>query len=94
MKTPPVRYARSGDASIAYQAFGEGPIDLALVQGPVSAIELLWEQPRAVGFLTRLGSFARVVLHDRRGTGSSDPVDHPPTVDEQADDLIACWPLN
>ena len=89
MRTPPVRYARSGDASIAYQAFGVGPIDLALVQGPISASEMLWEQPRAVAFLNRLASFARVVLHDRRGTGSSDPVDHPPTVDQQAEDLIA-----
>jgi class 3 adenylate cyclase len=28
-------------------------------------------------------------MHDRRGTGSSDPADRPPTVDEQAEDLIA-----
>src|SRR4051812_29910089 len=64
-------------------------MDLALVQGPISASEMLWEQPRAVAFFDRLGSFARVVLHDRRGTGASDPVERPPTVDEQAADLIA-----
>ena len=86
MRTPPVRYARNGDASIAYQVFGDGPIDLALVQGPISACEMLWEQPRAVAFFNRLASFARVVLHDRRGTGSSDPAEHPPSVDEQAED--------
>jgi class 3 adenylate cyclase len=89
VRTPPVRYARNGDASIAYQSFGDGPIDLALVQGPISSCEMLWEQPRAVAFFNRLASFARVVLHDRRGTGSSDPAEHPPTVDEQAEDLIA-----
>src|SRR4051794_25112771 len=86
---PPVRYARSGDAAIAYQAAGKGPLDVALVAGPVSAIELLWDQPRAVAFLNRIESFSRLVLHDRRGCGSSDPVDHPPAVEEQAEDLLA-----
>lgn len=50
---------------------------------------MLWEHPRGARFLGHLASFSRLVLHDRRGTGASDPVDHPPTVDEQAEDLIA-----
>ena len=89
VESPPVRFARSGDARIACQVVGDGPLDVALVMGPVSSIELLWENPRASGFLRRMASFSRLILHDRRGTGSSDPVDHPPTVDEQANDLLA-----
>src|SRR4051794_1334137 len=89
VQAPQVRYARNGDGSVAYQVLGDGPLDVALVAGPVSAIELLWDQPRAVSFFTRLASFSRLVIHDRRGCGSSDPVDHPPTVEEQAEDLIA-----
>ena len=89
MDAPAVHYARSGDARIAYQVIGDGPLDVALVGGPVSAIELLWDQPRAVDFLTRIASFGRVVMHDRRGCGSSDPVDHPPTVEALAEDLLA-----
>ena len=30
---PEVRYARSGDVSIAYQVFGEGDLNLVLVPG-------------------------------------------------------------
>ena len=39
------RYAKSGDVHIAYQVVGEGPVDLVLVQGWVSNVELLWEDP-------------------------------------------------
>ena len=33
--------------------------------------------------------FARIITFDRRGTGLSDPVDRPPTIDQQMDDLDA-----
>ena len=55
---PPVRYARSGDLSIAYQVTGDGPIDLVLISGFVSHLEKDWEEPRHAHFLERLGSIA------------------------------------
>lgn len=33
MEVPETRYAKSGDASIAYQVFGEGAVDLVFVVG-------------------------------------------------------------
>ena len=42
--TPETRYARSGEVSIAYQVFGNGPLDLVLVPGWISNIEVFWEQ--------------------------------------------------
>ena len=33
------KYARSGDVHIAYQAFGQGPINLVMVPGFVSNVE-------------------------------------------------------
>ena len=42
-RAAPIRYARSGDVSIAYQVTGEGPIDLVLVPGFFSHLELDWE---------------------------------------------------
>lgn len=33
MSTAKTRYAKSGEVHIAYQAVGEGPVDLVLVQG-------------------------------------------------------------
>jgi pimeloyl-ACP methyl ester carboxylesterase len=71
---PETRYARSGDAAIAYQVFGNGPIDLVFAPGFVSNIELGWSIPRRGEFLRALAEFARVIQFDKRGTGMSDPV--------------------
>ena len=40
---PETKYARSGDVHIAYQVFGEGDLDLVLVPGFVTHVELIWE---------------------------------------------------
>src|SRR5205085_376925 len=71
---PKTRYAKSGGVSIAYQVFGEGPLDLVFVPGFVSNVEFYWEVPNLRHLLERLASFARVVIWDKRGTGQSDPV--------------------
>lgn len=89
MDTPEVRYARSGDVSIAYQVFGEGDVDLVIAHGFFSHIEVDWEWPPFARFLKRLGSFARVVLFDKRGTGLSDPMEGAPTLEERVDDIRA-----
>ena len=86
---PTTRYAKSGDASIAYQVCGEGDCNLVLVGGPASHLDLEWENPIAERALERLGSFANVIRFDRRGTGLSDPVAEPPTLEQQIDDLRA-----
>ncbi|HEV3234448.1 MAG TPA: alpha/beta hydrolase, partial [Candidatus Dormibacteraeota bacterium] len=86
---PETRYAKSGDVSIAYKVVGEGPIDLVIVPGWVSHVEVVWEEPQAAAFLRRLGEFSRLVIFDKRGTGLSDPVAHVPHVDERMDDIRA-----
>lgn len=83
----PIRtqYAKSGRAHIAYQVLGEGPLDLVLVHGWFSHLELLWEQPAAARSLRRLASFSRLILFHKRGTGLSDPVpvDQLPTLEQR-----------
>jgi pimeloyl-ACP methyl ester carboxylesterase len=88
---PPVHYALSGNVNIAYQVVGSGPIDLVFVMGWVSHLEYFWKEPRFARFLTRLGSMARLILFDKRGTGRSDPVpvSQLPTLDERLDDVRA-----
>src|SRR5437773_11857849 len=71
MLHPDTRYARSGPVSIAYQVVGEGTIDLVLVPGFVSHVEVAWEEPRLARFLTRLGSFSR--MHPPSCTAESGP---------------------
>ena len=40
------RYARNGSASIAFQTFGSGPLDLVLGLGWLSNLDAVWEEPR------------------------------------------------
>jgi class 3 adenylate cyclase len=83
------RYARCGEARVAYQVIGDGPQDLVMVPGFVSNVEYMWELPGVPAVLDRLASYARVIIWDKRGTGLSDPVVGTPTLDERMDDLVA-----
>jgi len=89
MAMPVTRYAKSGDVHVAYQVFGKGPINLVFVPGFVSHIENYWEHPDLARWLLRLGSFARVAMFDKRGTGLSDPVAEVPSLDQRMDDARA-----
>jgi pimeloyl-ACP methyl ester carboxylesterase len=89
MSTPPTRYAKSGDASIAYQVVGDGPIDLVLVLGFATHLELQWDSPPLARFFERISSFSRMIVFDKRGTGLSDPVADVPTLEERIDDVRA-----
>ena len=84
---PETRYAKSGDVHVAYQAFGEGSIDLVFV--PISNIEHYWDDPSHARWLNRLARFARVISFDKRGTGLSDRVDTMPGMDQRMDDVRA-----
>jgi class 3 adenylate cyclase len=86
---PETRYARSGDVGIAYQEYGEGEMDLVLAFPFLSHLDLMWENPALSRFLRRLGSFARVLVFDRRGVGLSDPAAGAPTLEERMDDVRA-----
>ena len=86
---PETRYARSSGLSIAYQVLGDGPLDLLLVHGFVSHLDVAWEEPHLSQFLNRLASFSRLILFDKRGTGLSDPVGEPPTFAERMADIRA-----
>jgi pimeloyl-ACP methyl ester carboxylesterase/class 3 adenylate cyclase len=89
-KAPPeTRYAKSGDVNIAYQVVGDGPLDLVFVMGWVTHLEYFWKEPSFARFLRRLGSFSRLILFDKRGTGLSDRVAALPTLEERMDDVRA-----
>jgi len=86
---PKTRYAKSGNVHIAYQAFGNGDVDLVFVPGFVSNIEVYWDEPHFARWLRKLASFARVITFDKRGTGLSDRLEVLPTMDERMDDVRA-----
>lgn len=86
---PETRYARSGEVNIAYQEIGDGPIDLVYMPGFISHVELSWRLPGRGEFLEALGSFARVIQLDKRGTGLSDRVRDLPTLETRIADVCA-----
>ena len=86
---PPVRYARSAELNIAYQVTGDGPIDVVLISGFVSHLEKDWEEPRHARYLERLGSMARLIRFDKRGTGLSDRPPGLPDLETRMDDVRA-----
>jgi class 3 adenylate cyclase len=86
---PKTRYARSGEARIAYQVFGEGAFDLVVAPGFVSNVEHLWEIPGVPAIFERFASYARVIIWDKRGTGLSDPVTGLPPLEQRMDDMLA-----
>src|SRR5439155_19247338 len=64
---PPIRYAADGDIHLAYCTLGDGPLDLVLVHGSMTNLEVLWDIPEYRGYCERLASFARVICFDKRG---------------------------
>ena len=42
---PQTRYAKGPEGDVAYQVVGDGPIDLVVVPGWFSHIDLQWDDP-------------------------------------------------
>ena len=57
---------------IAYQVLGQGELDIVVVPGLISHLDLWWEDPYAARFFRRLASLGRLIMFDKRDTGLSD----------------------
>jgi class 3 adenylate cyclase/pimeloyl-ACP methyl ester carboxylesterase len=84
-----IRYARSGELSIAYQVIGDGPVKIVIVPGFISNLEMMPDAYPYAPLLERLGSIGRCILFDKRGTGLSDRVLGFGSLEERADDIRA-----
>jgi len=89
MELPDTLFATGPEGLIAYQVFGQGAIDLLFIPPWIWDIDAMWDEPRIERFLTRLASFSRVIMFDKRGTGVSDPVPLGalPTLEQWTDDI-------
>lgn len=86
---PETRYVDVGGRGLAYQVFGDGPVDIVVAPGYISHLDLNWSMPSVVHFYRRLSSMGRVIVYDKAGTGLSDPPLSVPSVDDRAGDLLA-----
>jgi predicted ATPase/pimeloyl-ACP methyl ester carboxylesterase len=84
-----IRYARSGAVNVAYEVTGGGPIDIVLVPGFVSHLEVDWEDARSAAFFDRIGRTGRLIRFDKRGTGLSDRPPDLPDLETRMDDVRA-----
>jgi pimeloyl-ACP methyl ester carboxylesterase len=82
-------YAPCGDLSLAYQVFGDGPVELVFAGSFVSHVELFWTLPEFEAFFEQLSTFCRVLVFDKAGVGLSDPVPKVRTLDDRAAEIEA-----
>jgi class 3 adenylate cyclase len=88
---PDTRYTKTADGvHLAYQVFGEGPLDLVVLPGSWN-LEVEWEWPSVARFFRRLAAFSRVIRFNMRGEGLSDPVAPRDwqTLEQRAEDMLA-----
>lgn len=91
-KLPETEYVTIDDGyHIAYQTFGQDSPDLLFVRSNMNHLELQWEEPHFASFLSALGAFSRVIVHDDLGTGMSDsfPTGGIRSHEQRARDIIA-----
>jgi pimeloyl-ACP methyl ester carboxylesterase len=86
---PETSYASCGDLSLAYQVFGDGPVELVVAGSFVSHVELFWTVPEAKAFFEQLSTFCRVLVFDKAGVGLSDPVPKVRSLDDRAAEIEA-----
>ena len=86
---PETSYAPCGDLSLAYQVFGDGPVELVFCGSFVSHVELCWTAPEFEAFMEQMSRFCRVLLFDKAGVGLSDPVPKVRTLEDRAAEIEA-----
>ena len=82
-----IQYAKAGEVLLAYQILGEGEQTLLLVNGFVSHLECIWEEPRLKDFLLKLAKHYRLVLFDKRGVGLSERVNSEQQIEDTLEDI-------
>ena len=85
---PRTRYAKHDGVRIAYQVLGKGPVDLLVVPGFISHLDLSWAMPSVTAMFRRLASFSRLIIYDKAGTGISDPIGHVPTLEDTCHEAL------
>jgi len=89
MELPATRYLDRDGRLLGYYVVGAGPVDLVWLFEIVMHPDLCWSDPHIHHVMERGTSFCRVAYFQRRGFGVSEPVDYVPTMEQQADDVLA-----
>jgi class 3 adenylate cyclase len=84
------RFAKTTDEKyLAYQVVGSGPVDVVMdLHAFGGNVDLIWDEPDWGPMLTGIAEFARLIIHDRRGSGASTRNAPPPNLETRAADLL------
>ena len=89
MEPPRTQYLDREGSALAYQVIGDGPLNVVAYFEIVQHLDLLWTDPDVHRNYERTAGFARQVHFQRRGFGLSEQVTYVPTLEQQADDILA-----
>ena len=90
MERPDVRFARASDGVyLAYQTFGEGPINIFWQEDAFAMVDEFWDSQPERAWHEGLAEFARVIIYDRRGLGLSSRNVAPGNLETQVEDTLA-----
>ena len=89
MDPVPTQYVDRDGAALAYQVIGKGPVDIVHFFEISQHLDLLWTDPDIHHNYEHISRVARNVVFQRRGFGLSDQVPYVPTLEQQADDVLA-----
>jgi len=87
--THETRFAKTPDGVyLAYQVVGTGAIDVVMdFHAFAGNVDLIWDEPDWGPLLAQVTEFARLIVHDRRGSGASTRNVPPPNLETRAADL-------
>jgi class 3 adenylate cyclase/pimeloyl-ACP methyl ester carboxylesterase len=83
------RWLQRDGSALAYQVLGQGPPDVVHLWEINQHPDLSWTDPHLHALFEREAASMRSVHVQRRGFGLSDPVAMTPTLEQQADDVLA-----
>jgi class 3 adenylate cyclase/pimeloyl-ACP methyl ester carboxylesterase len=86
---PEVRYLDRDGALLAYQVVGTGAADVLWVGEAAQHFDLAWTDPDIHAAYERAAGYSRSAYMQTRGLGLSDPIRYLPTLEQQADDVLA-----
>jgi class 3 adenylate cyclase/pimeloyl-ACP methyl ester carboxylesterase len=89
MDPAPTRYVDRDGAALAYQVIGSGPVDVVYYMEINQHLDLCWTDPHLHQHYEHAATYSRTAMFQRRGLGLSDPIDYVPTIEQQADDILA-----
>jgi class 3 adenylate cyclase/pimeloyl-ACP methyl ester carboxylesterase len=86
---PEVRYLERDGAVVAYQVVGAGGADVFVLGEMSQHFDLAWTDPHIHELYERGATFSRTVYMQIRGFGLSERIRYVPTLEQQADDVLA-----